>query len=165
MADEIDGVDKKIRSDRVYGPTVVLLPLLLAGAIPGAEYELRGDGEVLREVGTGIRSVPVALARGILKRRGELPKVAELPKVLRFYADYIEVVDRLVAHHAPKGAALLKAMMPLELIRAAKVQTGRYFRDEIATLLEAANFALGVDKTVDARNLKMQHWRRASSKK
>jgi hypothetical protein len=165
MADEIEGVDKKIRSDKVYGSTVDLLLLFLAGAIPGAECELRGNGEALQEVGARIRSVPAALARGILQKRAELSKLAELPKLLRLYADYIEAVDRLVAHHAPKGASLLKAMMPIELVEVVMKLTGKPHTQDIATLLEAAYYAVGINEDVDPRNLKTLYRRRVSSKK
>jgi hypothetical protein len=165
MAAEIEDVDKKIRSDKVYGPTVAYLLLFLAEAIPGAEYELRGNGGVLRGGGTGMRSVPVALARGVLQRQAELPQLVELPKLLRFYADYVEVVDRLVAHHAPKGASLLKAMTPIELVETVKKLTGKPHTNDIATLLEAAYYAVGINEGVDPRNLKMLYRRRVPRKK
>jgi hypothetical protein len=167
MSDEIERMDEKMRSDRAaYGATVHFLPLFLAGAIPGAKTELSIDGNVLRDVGTGTRSLPAARARNLLHRLDELPKLAALPKLLRFYADYIEVVSKLAAHHASKAPALLNAMMPIELMEAVKKQTGKPHTADIAALLQAAYFALsGIEETVDPRNLKMQYRRRNSPKK
>lgn len=165
MADQIGQLGQQIQSDGAYGMTVNFLPLVLAGTIPGTSIEWSADGHVGREVGIGVRGVQADRARNLLRRHGELPKLAELPDLLRLYADYIDVVSKLTAHHAPKGAALLEAMMPLELIHAAKAQTGRYFIDEIATVLTAAYSAVGSQETVDPRNLKMQHWRRLARKK
>jgi hypothetical protein len=165
LAKEIEQVDAKIRSDKAYDLTVQFLPLFLAGSIPGAQIELRGDGKKLRDVGTGIRGIPVALARAVLHRRAELSKPPELPGLLRFYADYIDVVSRLTAHYAPKAPALLNAMMPLEMIEAANKMTRKPHANEIATLLEAAYSAVGFNETVDPHNLMMQHRRRVPRKK
>jgi hypothetical protein len=165
MADEIEGVDRKIRNDSWYCGTVACLPVLLAGALPGAEYELRGDGKVIRDIGTEIRSVPAALARGVLQKYAEIPKLTELPRLLRLYANYLEVVDRLTAHGAPKGAATLGATMPLELVEMVKKNTGQPHINDIATLLEAAYYGVGIDKDVDPHNLTMLYRRRISQKK
>jgi hypothetical protein len=163
MADEIETVGKRIQSNEVYGLTAQLLPLFLAAAIPNAHIEFPISGEVLREIGTRKRAVPAALARGVLQRHGELPKLVELPKLLRLYADYIEIVSKLTAHDAPKGAALLNAM-PLELIEAAKMLTGKPHWDVVATLLTAAYAAVGSNTIVDSKSLQMQHSRRSRKK-
>jgi len=164
MAEEIERTDSRIRADKGYGPTVAFLPFFLAGAIPGAKAKIRVDGKLLREIGTGKRTVPASLARGVLHRHAELPKLADLPNLLRLYADFIEVVDRFVAHHAPRGAALMEAMMPLELAELVKEQTGSHRWSEVATLLTAAYQANGCNATVDPRALKMQYSRRSRQK-
>jgi hypothetical protein len=165
MAAAIEQVDAGMRANKAYGLTVQFLPLFLGGALPGAEIELSAGGEVFREVGTGVRGVPAARARNLLQKQAELPKLAGLPNLLRLYADYVEVVSKLTAHHAPRGAATFRAMMPLELIEAVKAVTGKPLLSATATLLEAAYFAVGINETVDPRNLKMQYRRRVSRKK
>jgi hypothetical protein len=160
MADEIEKLSERIRSNDAYRMADQFLPLLL----PSAHVKIQVEGEsvpVIDERNPPIRGFPSVGLRAWSERQ----KFAELPKLLRLYADYIAVLSRLVAHGAPRGAGTLKAMMPLELIHAAKVQTGKYFRDDIAIVLEAAYSAIGINETVDPRNLMMQYWRRVSRKK
>lgn len=165
LAKEIESMDAKIRTHQVYGLIIQFLPSLLASAIPGAQIDLRIGGDVVTDVGKGIRSLPVDRARDLLHKHAEFPKLSELPKLLRFYADYIEAVAKLTAHHAPKAPRFLKAMMQLEVIKVAKTLTGKFHANEIATLLEAAYSAIGVPEVVDPRNLKMQYSRRTFHKK
>jgi hypothetical protein len=101
----------------------------------------------------------------VLHRHAEIPKLAQLPGLLRFYADYVEAVSKLVAHDAPKASTFLKARMPLELIELVKKTTGKPHYEEISTLLTAANFASGLNHVVvDPRNLKEQYSRRSRKK-
>jgi hypothetical protein len=165
MANEIERVDGKIQSNTTYRLTSQLLPLFLAGTIPGAEIEVHDSGDVIREVGTASRAIPAALARRLLHRQADLRKLVELPNLLRLYADYLEALRKLVGHNAPEAAALVKGMMPLQLIRDTKDLTGRPFFSQIATLLEAAYFALGIDEIVDPHNLQMQYRRLVSRKR
>jgi hypothetical protein len=69
------------------------------------------------------------------------------------------------SHHAPKGASLLKAMMPIKLVETVKKLTGKPHTNDIATLLEAAYYAVGINEGVDPRNLKMLYRRRVPRKK
>jgi hypothetical protein len=163
-ANEIETIEKRFRSDRVYGATIHFLPLYLAETIPNASVELSLGGEVVREVGAAKRTVPPALARSVLQRHAEIPKLAQLPGLLRFYAEYVEVVCKLTAHHASKALTFLDGAMRLELIQTVKQATGKPHFEEIATLLTAANHALRLNKIIDPRNLREQYSRRSSQK-
>ena len=163
-AGEIDAIDRRLRSSSAYGATVALLPVYLAGAIPNSQVAIRIGRETIQEIGAVKRTVPAALARSVLQRHADIPKLADLPGLLRFYADYMDAVVKLTAHHSSKAPAFLDAAMPLELIEAVKQATGKPHYDEIATLLTAANHALGLNKIIDPRNLREQYSRRSRKK-
>jgi len=158
-ADEIERVGKRMQSHQLYGQIVHHLPLFLAGAIPNADYELVIGDKVIREVGIAKPGLPADLARGILERHAELPKLAELPELLRLYADYIEALSKITAHYGSKGVVLLRRNMPLELARLVESCTGRPHFDKVATLLTASYQAIGCGDRVDPRALAMQRSR------
>lgn len=149
-AAEVEMIGKKIRSDHAYRYSASSLPALL---------ELQADGKMMREVGTAKRAVSEALARGILERRAQLPKLAELPNLLRLYSDWIEAVCKLTAHHAPWAPARFKANLMWALIECVTRATGKPHFPEMATLLTAAYHANGSSEIVYASNLKMQYSR------
>jgi hypothetical protein len=154
-ADEVEIIGTRIQSDEAFGHFAHNLPLYL-------EWQVMG--KKIAEVGTSSRALPDALARRILERRTALPNLAELPGLLRFYADSIEAVYKLTAHHAPKAAARFKAMLQHSFIENVKrVKGGPRFPD-IATLLNAAYSAHGSSQTVDAHNLSMQYSRHSRRK-
>ena len=124
-------------------------------------------GDILRGIGVGAPGISVDRARDLLNRLDELPKLDELPGLLRFYADYIEMVCKLTARGASRGTVTLRAMMPLELFETIqkKTVTSKPRWDDIATLLQAAYSAVGIRETVDPKALQMQYRRWTSHNK
>lgn len=163
-ADEIQRVDNGVKSDNAYGQIAPYLPLFLAEAIPNEKYEFRVGSKMLRGVGTAKAGVAEDLARGVLEKYADVPKLAELPGLLRQYADYVEALFKITAYYGSRGAALLPRNMAQDLVRLVESCTGRPHMDEIATLLTASYRAVGVDLTVDPKALAMQRSRNRRKK-
>jgi hypothetical protein len=156
-ADKVQLVGERIRSNEAYGHLAHSHSLRLF-------LESQVGGKNMAELSIAKRVVREAPMRSILERCAELPKLAELPSLLRFYADYIEVVCKLTAHHAPKAQARFKTMLLMEFIDNVKRLRGSPQIPEIATLLTAAYHAHDSGKIVDAHNLSMQYSRHTRRK-
>jgi hypothetical protein len=131
LAQQIEHINEAIQSDGVYRAAREWLPEIAKATDAGS---------------------PDAI-------RAELQRADELPKLLRSYADSISIVDRLVAHYAPKAPGRIHAIQP-KLTEAARKLTRKPNYEEVSTLLTAAYEAVGSDEIVDAKALGMQHKRR-----
>ena len=160
MAEVIEGLDGKIRSNQPYKEISQLLAFFLCSAIPKAEIEVRrGDNVLLQSVGTETRAISADSARNLLERLEKLPNLADLPNLLRLYADYVEALSKITAFYGSKGGKLLGRNMPHELVAFVEVSTGEPQWDKVTTLLNASYQAVGCDLEVDSKALGMQRTR------
>jgi hypothetical protein len=103
-AAEIEGLERRIRSNQAYGHSGGSLPLLLESQVGN----------------TSASGVPKDLAHSILKSRADLPTLPELPRLLGLYADLLEAKCKFAARHAPEAPARFRANLEFALIEYVK---------------------------------------------
>jgi hypothetical protein len=107
---------------------------------------------------TGRRqAIPEGLAREIVTKRSELPKLVKLPDLLDLYANYVEAVSKITAYYAPDAAAHYRVGLISPFVEFAKRVSLRDPFPDIATLLTAAYSVRGSNRIVNPRTLRAQY--------